>query len=106
MLVAENPVSKPLNWGGYTSPSNPKETMTKQNLDFRSTDGLLEVLEEAVKMGTNDPSKMDLARLQISGCKHAIQIYAILSQLAPKDFSHGKLPNVELQSRQKKLPKE
>lgn len=69
--------------------------MSKINL--RSSVGVLSEIEEIMANVTEDKESIERSRIRLSGCKHAIQIFALSLEYAQfQNIRDKKLPTVEL----------
>jgi hypothetical protein len=68
------------------------------NVNFKSSVGILEELESAVQDVKCDPESLKSAHARISGCKHAIQVFAVsLEHAKMQGIAPKKLKTVEIE---------
>ena len=72
-------------------------------VNFKSSKGIIEELENAVSAVVEDRQSIELAKVRVTGCKHAIQVFALAMEYARmNNLRTDKLKAVELEE-QKQL---
>ena len=68
------------------------------NVNFKNSKGIIEELENAVNDVSMDNESIKLAQTRITGCKHAIQVFALsLEHARMLEIKSPRLKAVELE---------